>query len=312
LSVDRDIVEQGFVYTAIVGQGRKSVQTELEVDALRLAVAVVRYGHGPRRLARQLRQQGSQAARYLYEQLSADQRSDIDSEAQTLRASGVEAMLLGLEGYPAILASLQQAPPVLFYQGNEGLLGQRSVGICGSRNASKQGLSAAHACGGEIARCGLVVVSGYARGVDTEAHAAALDMGGSTVMVLAEGIARFKIKSRIAAKACDDLHATVVSQFPPSQAWSPGAAMNRNDVIIGLSLGLLVIEAGESGGTLAAGLRALDRRRPVLALEFRQDTPPGNKALLDKGAIPVRSQSQLRDRLRQILAGNYPGQPTLV
>lgn len=297
---------------AITGQGGRNVQTELDVDALRLAVAVVRYGHGPRRLARQLRQQGPQAAHDLYEQLTADQRDDIDTEAQTLRESGVGAMLLGLEGYPAILANLQQAPPVLFYQGDEGLLWQRSIGICGSRSASDQGLSAAHACGEEIARCGLVVVSGYARGVDTEAHAAALDTGGRTVMVLAEGIARFKIKRWLASRAHDQLQATVVSQFPPSQTWSAGAAMNRNDVIIGLSLGLVVIEAGESGGTLAAGLQALDQRRPVLALEFRQDMPPGNKILLGKGAVPVQSRSQLRDRLRQLLAGNHPGQPTLV
>jgi DNA processing protein len=288
------------------------VETELSADTLRLAVAIVRYGHGPRRLARQLRQQGPQAAHDLYERLTGDQRDDVDCEAQALRASGVDAMLLGLEGYPAILASLQHAPPVLFYQGNESLLGHRSIGICGSRNASDQGLSAAHACGGEIARCDLVVVSGYARGVDTEAHAAALDAGGRTVMVLAEGIARFKIKRWLASRAHDQLQTTVVSQFPPSQTWSAGAAMNRNDVIIGLSLGLVVIEAGESGGTLAAGLQALDQRRPVLALEFHQDMPPGNKILLDKGAVPVRSRSQLRERLRQLLAGNLPGQPTLV
>jgi DNA processing protein len=288
------------------------VRTELGVDALRLALAVVRYGHGPRRLASQLRQQGAQAVHHLYEQLTADQRDDIDSEAQALQASGVDAMLLGLGSYPAILASLRQAPPVLFYQGNSGLLGLHSVGICGSRDASSQGLSAAHACGEEIAKCGLVVVSGYARGVDTEAHTAALDAGGCTVMVLAEGIARFKVKHWLASRSHDLLQAAVVSQFPPSQTWSAGGAMNRNDVIIGLSLGLVAIEAGETGGTLAAGLQALDQRRPVFALEFHQDMPPGNKILLNRGAVPVRSRSQLRERLQQLLAGEHPGQPPLM
>ena len=88
--------------------------------------------------------------------------------------------------------------------------------------------------------------------------------------------------------------------------------MTRNDVIIGLSLGLVAIEAGETGGTLAAGLRALDQQRPVLALEFRQDMPPGNKILLDRGAVPVRSRSQLRERLHQLLAGELPGQRSLM
>jgi predicted Rossmann fold nucleotide-binding protein DprA/Smf involved in DNA uptake len=82
-------------------------------------------------------------------------------------------------------------------------------------------------------------------------------------------------------------------------------------VIIGLSLGLVVIEARDNGGTLAAGLQALDERRPVLALEFREDMPQGNKILLDRGAVPVRSRSQLTERLQQLLSGNHPGQLTL-
>jgi DNA processing protein len=217
-----------------------------------------------------------------------------------------------MDSYPAILASLRQAPPVLFYQGNSDLLGMTSIGICGSRDASSQGMSAAAACGEEIAKRGLVVVSGYARGVDTEAHTAALGADGCTVLVLAEGIGRFKVKRWLAAKPHDASRVTVVSQFPPSQTWSAGGAMMRNDVIIGLSLGLLVVEARETGGTITAGMRALDEGRPVLALEFRQDMPLGNKVLLDHGAIPVRSRSQLRDRLQQLLIGNYPGQPTIV
>jgi len=284
----------------------------LGVDALRLAVAVVRFGHGPRRLSSQLRLQGAQAALSLYEQLTVDQRDNVEHEAQALESSGIGAVLLSLGNYPAILASLRLAPPVIFYQGNFALLGMRSIGICGSRDASSQGLGAARACGEEIASRGLVVVSGYARGVDTEAHAASLGAGGQTVMVLAEGIARFTVKRWLAAKQHDPLQVAVVSQYPPSQTWTAGGAMTRNDVIIGLSLGLVVIEAGETGGTLAAGLRALDERRPVLTLEFREDMPPGNKILLDRGAVPVRSRSQLRERLQQLLAGNHPGQSTLV
>ena len=288
------------------------MSTEPDVDVLRLAMAVVRHGHGPRRVAGQLRQQGSQAVRVLYDGLTAEQRYDIDDAAQALEASGVGAVLLGLGSYPTLLAGLRQAPPVLFLQGNIDLLGMPSIGICGSRDASGQGLNAAHACGEEIARCGLVVVSGYARGVDTEAHTAALDVGGRTVMVLAEGIARFKAKRWLAARSNDPLQVAVVSQFPPSQTWSVGGAMNRNGVIMGLSLGLVVIEAGDTGGTLAAGLQALDERRPVLALEFSQDMPQGNKILIRQGAIPVRGREQLRERLRQLLAGDLPGQPTLV
>jgi DNA processing protein len=288
------------------------VRTELSVDALRLALAVVRHGHGPRRFAGQLRQQGPRAAQDLYQQLGVDERDAVDTEAQALQAGGIEAVLLGLESYPANLAALRQAPPVLFYKGSLGMLAERSIGICGSREASSQGLSAARACGEEIAKASLLVASGYARGVDTEAHMAALDANGRTIMVLAEGITRFKAKRWLASRSPDPLHATVVSQFPPSQTWSIGGAMTRNEVIIGLSLGLIVIEAGEAGGTLAAGLRALDERHPVFALEFQEAMPAGNKILLSRGAIPVRSRSELRERLQELQAGKNPGQATLV
>ena len=227
-------------------------------------------------------------------------------------ATGTNAILLGQADYPLLLASLRQAPPALFYQGNADLLGMRSIGICGSRDASSQGLSAAYACGEEVARCGLAVISGYARGVDTKAHSAALDAGGSTVLVLAEGIARFKAKRWLASRPYDPPQVAVVSHLPPNRTWSAGGAMNRNSVIIGLSLGLVVIKAGETGGTLAAGMQALNERRPVIALEFRHDIPRGNKILLDHGAVPVRNLEQLRERLRHILAGSHPGQPTLV
>jgi DNA processing protein len=288
-----------------------SVSADLGVDTLRHAIAVTRYGYGPRRLTSQVRRQGPEAIQRLYEQLTADLRDGIESETEELRADGVASMLLGDKSYPAILAGLRQAPPALFYRGNGELLGLRAIGICGSRSATSQSLSAARACGEEIARCGLVVVSGYARGVDTEAHAAALDTGGRTVMILAEGIKRFKIKRWLASKSYDPKQVAVVSQFPPSQAWSAGAAMTRNAVIIGLGLGLVVIEARDNGGTLAAGLQALDEGRPVLALEFREDMPQGNKILLDRGAVPVRSRSQLSERLQQLLSGNHPGQLTL-
>lgn len=288
------------------------MSTELSLDTIRLAVAVVRYGHGTRRVADLLRQQGSQAAYGIYEQLTEGQRDDVDRDARALEAIGASAVLLGQDGYPQLLGSLRQAPPTIFCQSNVGLLEMESIGICGSRDASTQGLSAAYACGEDVVRCGLAVVSGYARGVDTQAHAAALDAGGRTAMILAEGIARFKVKRWLASKPYDPLQVAVVSQFPPNQTWSAGGAMQRNSVIIGLSLGLVVIEGRETGGTLAAGMQALKERRPVIALEFRQDMPPGNKILIGQGAVAVRSREQLRERLRQIKAGSHPGQPTLL
>ena len=283
-----------------------------DVDTLRLAVAAVRHGGGARQLAVQVRRDGPEVIRVLYEQLARDPRDDIEAEAQLLEAGGAGAVVLGHERYPSMLASLRQAPPALFYLGNSELLAMPSIGMCGSRHATDQGLGAARACGEEAARCGLAVISGYARGVDTEAHAGALDTEGRTIMVLAEGIQRFKAKRWLAPRTHDPHQVAIVSQFPPTQPWSVRTAMTRNAVIVGLSLGLVVIEAGESGGTLAAGMQALDMGRPVFALEFKSEMPPGNKILLDRGAVPVRSRGQLRERLQQLLSGDHAGQLRLV
>jgi DNA processing protein len=91
----------------------------------------------------------------------------------------------------------------------------------------------------------------------------------------------------------------VVSQFSPGQPWNAGAAMARNAVISGLSRALVVVEAGDTGGTLAAGLHALERGQPVIVLQL-DDTPAGNRILLDKGAIPVRSRQELASRLADL------------
>ncbi len=118
-------------------------------------------------------------------------------------------------------------------------------------------------------------------------------------MVLPEGINHFRIKRGPIADAWDPARVLVVSQFSPGRPWSPGAAMTRNNVIIGLSLGLIVVEAGIKGGTLAAGSRALQMNRRVFALEFGQN-PPGNAELIRHGAVPVQSRAELRKRLAEM------------
>ena len=129
-------------------------------------------------------------------------------------------------------------------------------------------------------------------------HVSTLDSGGATVIVLPEGISHFKVKREI-AEVWDPARVLVVSQFSPSQTWSAGTAMTRNSVIIGLSLALVVIEAGEKGGTLAAGRRALELGRRVIALEF-PDMPKGNTALLKNGAVAVSNPVELNSFLHEL------------
>jgi DNA processing protein len=215
-------------------------------------------------------------------------------EATLLVEKGIGVVSIDDDLYPKRLALSKDAPAVLFTWGNQRLLGENGIGMCGSRNVSERGLDAARTCGLEVAGHGLVIVSGYARGVDTETHLAALESGGKTIIVLAEGINGFKRKRAFDKVPFDEDHVLVVSQFSPDQRWNVGAAMTRNGVIVGLGSALVVIEAGETGGTLNAGLRALSSGKPVLALSFStQATPLGNKTLIEKGAVPIESRQHL-------------------
>lgn len=272
------------------------------VTAVRLAVAGVRYGKGDGRLATQARGAGITAFVEVFEELSQVDRDQVSAEAEALTADGVSAVLLGSGDYPASLAAVRNAPPCLFYRGPVDLLHGPGIGMCGSRDASPEGLRAAEACGEVAADQGITVVSGHARGVDMSTHVSSLAAGGTTVIVLPEGISNFRVRRGPFAESWDPARALVVSQFSPSRPWSAASAMVRNSVIIGLSKALVVVEAQDRGGTLAAGKKALELKRRVLALEFAEN-PRGNAILLQRGAIAVRSRTELAEYLQQLAAG---------
>ncbi len=266
---------------------------------LQLAIAGTRPGRGPAGLMRQARRIGVTAFYEVLEGLDAGAQASISEEARALASENFTALIVGVEGYPTQLAAVEGAPPVLFCRGPTELLTSTGIGICGSRNVSDKGLRAATACGEAAAEEGLTVISGYARGVDMASHVAALKGGGRTIVVLPEGITRFRVRRGELASVWNPSYALVVSQFSPTQPWSASAAMMRNVVIFGLGLALVVVEAGETGGTLAAGMRALEANRRVVALEFAE-IPRGNAMLLRRGAVPVRDRSELVKQLKNL------------
>lgn len=240
----------------------------------------------------------------LINSIPASVRDRAAAVAQDLTGAGVGVLVCDNKRYPNRLRSAPAAPPALFYRGPLELLDRMGVAVCGSRNAGHDGLRAAQACGEEAARHGVVVVSGYARGVDTEAHRAVLSSGGATVAVLAEGVNQFRLKrafSGLADEAASRI--LVISQFPPDQPWHAGAATSRNHVIVGLGHALIVVEAGESGGTMRAGRSALRAGRPLWVLSCERDQPKGNAQLIEEGAIAIGSRAELGDRLSGLFDG---------
>jgi DNA processing protein len=277
----------------------------------RLLLAVVASRHGNARLAARARELGTAAFADLLSEIPEAEQEQANQEASELSSRGVAAVLLGSPEYPHLLSGARAAPPFLFYMGAADLLTARGIGLCGSRNASDEGLRAAAACGEVATQQGLAVVSGYARGVDMTTHVSALSSGGCTVIVLPEGINHFRVKRGPMADVWDEQRALVVSQFSPSRPWNPGSAMARNNVIIGLSLALVVVEASDKGGSLAAGTKALQLNKPVFALEFATN-PRGNAELIRHGAISIRNRAGLRAGLTEVVKNPQGNQLSMI
>ena len=129
------------------------------------------------------------------------------------------------------------------------------------------------------------IVSGFAAGVDMNAHRAALAAGGTTTVVLAEGILRFRVKKDI-RDLWDDSRTLVVSEFGPNLPWSVSHAMQRNKTICGLSRAMVLIEARSTGGSIEAGRDCLRMGLPLFAAVYEgsPDSATGNEELLRNGA----------------------------
>lgn len=279
------------------------------IDRLSLAACVSTF-HSPSEALRELRNGGLSALGGLYAALAPHQQEEGLRLAGELHDRGFDVAFLGEDEYPPRLLDLRRPPPLLFLAGDRSLLTEPAVGMCGSRHASEAGLRAAQACGSAVARSQLVVISGNAKGVDTAAHSAALDAGGRTILVLAEGPLRYRPRHDVEARVGEG-DVLVMSQFAPRSSWNVGNAMTRNGLIAALGEALVVIAAGADGGTLDAGQQGLAIGRPVIALEFETGpTPPGNKILHRQGAIPVRSARLLTALLRQVRE-SWPGEPQL-
>jgi DNA processing protein len=206
---------------------------------------------------------------------------------QKLNEEGVVAVSVFDRAYPGILQRVlaNRAPLLLFVLGNATLLGKPALGFCGSRKASEKGLAVAQECAEIVTEEGINVVSGYAAGVDMATHRAALKNGGTTAVVLPEGIFHFRVKREL--KDFWDWERTVViSEYSPGATWSVHNAMKRNQTICALCRAVVLIEARETGGSIEAGRTCLKLGIPLFApvYEGMPDSASGNRILLSEGA----------------------------
>lgn len=221
-----------------------------------------------------------------------------------LEQRGVRVLTLDAPEYPQRLIEVlgQDAPAILFVAGNVELLSRRAVGFCGSRKASEKGLRVGRDSAAILAQQGLNIVSGYASGVDLEVHRSALEAGGTTAFVLADGILHFRAKREVASLLTSSNH-VVVSEFPPRLPWLARNAMQRNATIIGLSDAMIVIEAGTTGGTFACAESTLKYKHPLFVAHYAMpaDSASGNQDFLKRGATPLRGNTEGVPNLAKVL-----------
>jgi DNA processing protein len=219
---------------------------------------------------------------------------------------GIDFLLINENDYPELLKIRlgKKAPPLLTVFGKKSLLKKPSVGFCGSRKASNKGIETARDCAQQLSEAGINIVSGYAAGIDMATHCAALKAGGTTTIILAEGILHFKIKRDI--RDLFDLDKVlVISEILPGITWSVRNAMERNKTICSLSRAMVLIESGINGGSMAAGKTCLNLGIPLFApvYEGMPSFAIGNQKLLNEGAYPIlKSRKSNRANLSNIFS----------
>src|SRR5690554_373101 len=201
--------------------------------------------------------------------------------------------------YPALLRTVPAPPLALFVAGDPALLWHPAVAVVGSRSPTAGGRDNAAAFARALARSGLSVVSGLARGVDAVAHEATLEAGGMTVAVLGSGIDQvYPAANRALAKRIAG-SGVVVSEYPPGTPARSGQFPSRNRIVAGLALGTLVIEAAMRSGALITARLAGDAGREVFAVPGSIHNPMarGCHRLIRSGAALVESATEVIDTL---------------
>ena len=194
------------------------------------------------------------------------------AEEEMLRATAAGAHIVSLSdpAYPPLLKQIYDPPVVLFVRGEVETISRPGIAIVGTRHPTPYGIGMAERLACDLANRGLVIFSGMARGVDTAAHRGAFQAKGKTVAVFGTGVdVMYPRENRKIAEQMVALGGALVSEFPMATFAAPQNFPIRNRIISGLSLGVLVVEAGEYSGTRITARCALEQDRDLFAV-------PGN------------------------------------
>jgi DNA processing protein len=200
--------------------------------------------------------------------------------------------------YPSDLREISSPPSCLYIQGD--LPRNPYIAIVGSRRPTPYGEQVTYMLANELAASGITIVSGLALGIDSIAHRAAIDAGGTTVAVLGSGLHHlYPARNRNLAFEIADGRGAVITEFEPDTPALPYHFPQRNRIIAGLSLGVIVTEADASSGSLITADHALQSNRTVLAVpgNITSLRSAGPNKLLREGAVPITSAAEVLNAL---------------
>lgn len=223
----------------------------------------------------------------------------IEKAEEFLRVSkekGWKIVTPSSEYYPKNLLTLQDLPLVLYVDGDEkALTNELSVSIVGARKASDYGVSVARALSSAMASVGFTVVSGGALGIDSAAHMGALDEKGKTICVLGCGLGTRYLMDNKELRDEITKNGALVTEFPPYTSASRTSFPLRNRIISGLTLGTVVVEAGERSGSLITARLAAEQGRDVFAVpgDLVSSSFLGTNNLIRNGARAVFSPNDI-------------------
>ncbi len=204
--------------------------------------------------------------------------------------------------YPDNLRTVGDRPPLLFLAGGMIYDDRLSIAVIGSRRATHRGASAASVIARHLVEEGFTVVSGLAAGIDTAAHAAALDSGGRTVAVIGTGLDRCYPPQNAALQRQIARCCAVVSQFWPESAPSRSSFPMRNAVMSGLAMGTVIVEASHTSGARIQARLALAQGRPVMLLDWLLEQRWARELAARPGVHVVSSPAEITQQFEQLRA----------
>ena len=223
----------------------------------------------------------------------AQANSDVDVQVEINRCaqSGIQLVPRGHADYPPHLEQIPDPPSILYIQGDLHEHDTLSIAIVGTRHATAYGKRQASRLANALARAGLTIVSGLARGIDSAAHHGALEAGGRTLAVLPAGVNNIYPSENKELAFDIAQNGALVSESPSTTSISRGAFPRRNRIVTGVSLGVIVVEAADRSGALISAQHAMEQNREVMAVPGPIDSrvSRGCHQLLRDGATLVES-----------------------